>query len=263
MDCPLFVVDAFAGAPFEGNPAAVGLPPGEAPEAWMRRVAAEMNLSETAFVRPLEEDFELRWFTPSVEVDLCGHATLASAHILWEEGRLPREAPVRFRTRGGPLSARHMREEIELDFPRVEPRVVPPPPELGRALGVSVVACARARDDLLVEVASEAVLREMRPDLGLLARLPARGIAVTSPSDAPAYDYVCRFFAPRVGVPEDPVTGSAQCSLGPFWGERLGKRELRAYQASPRGGSIRVRLGEDRVHLGGRAVTVLRGRLVV
>ncbi len=263
MECPLFIVDAFARAPFEGNPAAVCLPSSLPPEEWMRAVAREMNLSETAFAWPAGGEFELRWFTPSVEVDLCGHATLATARVLWDEGRIAKEAPARFRTRSGLLTARRAGEEIELDFPVLLPREAPTPPELSAALGCEIRVCARSRDDLLAEVPSEGVLREIRPDMRALARIPVRGIAVTARSESPEFDYVCRFFAPASGVPEDPVTGSVQCSLGPYWMERLGKSELRAFQASARGGAIRVRIEGDRVHLGGRAVTVLRGRLAV
>ncbi len=263
MSVPLFVVDAFTEAPFAGNPAAVCLLDAGRPDSWMQALAREMNLSETAFVVPEKGAFSLRWFTPSVEVDLCGHATLASAHVLWEERLAPKNEPIPFETASGRLAARLDGAEIVLDFPLLLPREGTPSPELSSALGAEVRGCARAGPDLLVELPSEAVLRGLAPDMRLLARIPARGIAVTARSEADAFDYVCRFFAPAAGIPEDPVTGSAQCGLGPYWMERLGKRELLAFQASARGGTIRVRIEADRVHLGGRAVTVLRGRLDV
>ena len=263
MSVPLFQVDAFTEAPFAGNPAAVCLLDAPRPESWMQAVAREMNLSETAFLLPEEGSFRLRWFTPAVEVALCGHATLASAHVLWEEGLAPRNAPIPFETKSGRLAARRDGAEIVLDFPLRGPREGMLPPELASALGCEIRNGAFAGEDLLAELSSEAALRGLRPDMRALAEIPVRGISVTARSDSPDFDYVCRFFAPASGVPEDPVTGSAQCSLGPYWAERLGKTELRAFQASARGGSIRVRIEGDRVHLGGSAVTVLRGSLSV
>lgn len=260
MTIPIFQVDAFTDKPFAGNPAAVCLLLGPADEAWMQAVAAEMNLSETAFLYPREEIFDLRWFTPAVEVDLCGHATLASAHILWEEGRLPLDAPARFETRSSLLTARRDGAWIELDFPATPAEPAESPPGLIEALGVAPLYVGKSVFDYLVEVASEEDVRNVRPDFALLAKVPARGVIVTSGA-ASEYDFVSRFFAPASGINEDPVTGSSHSCLGPFWSERLAKRELLAYQASARGGVIRVRAGDERVYLAGQAVTITRGEL--
>jgi predicted PhzF superfamily epimerase YddE/YHI9 len=262
MALPLFQVDAFTDTAFAGNPAAVCLLDGPADARWMQQVAAEMNLSETAFVRPLAEGWELRWFTPAVEVDLCGHATLASAHVLWEQGRVPPGEPIRFHTRSGVLTARPAADGIELDFPATPAEPAAAPPGLAAAVGAAPRFVGRNRFDYLLELDSEAAVRGLRPDLRALAAVPVRGIIVTARSAVPAFDFVSRFFAPASGVPEDPVTGSAHCCLGPFWAGRLGKDELRAYQASARGGVVGVRVAGQRVYLRGRAVTVLRGELL-
>ncbi len=258
------VVDAFTDRPFAGNPAAVCLLREPADEAWMLDVAREMNLSETAFLVPLgaEEGFSLRWFTPTVEVDLCGHATLGSAHILWESGALEPHRAAFFSTRSGRLSATKRGDEIELDFPEMTLSHAPVPDGLGTALGASLVRATTTGMDLLVEVASETLLRAISPDFAGIARLPVRGLIVTSRSDSADFDFVSRFFAPSVGVPEDPVTGSAHCALAPYWGDRLGKTEMVGFQASARGGIVRVRREDGRVKIGGRAVTVLRAELV-
>ncbi len=255
-------VDAFTAAPFGGNPAGVCIlaEPGDA--RWMQQVAREMNLAETAFLHRQEDGFNLRWFTPAVEVDLCGHATLASAHVLWEEGHLRPEEQARFYTRSGLLTADRRGAWIELDFPATPARPADAPAGLAQALGVEPIYIGQSRFDYLVEVDSEETLRALKPDMTLLERVPARGIIVTSRSASPEYDMVSRFFAPQAGVPEDPVTGSAHCTLAPFWAERLDKTEMRAYQASPRGGVLRVRLNGERVAIGGQAVTVLRGELL-
>jgi PhzF family phenazine biosynthesis protein len=255
-------VDAFTARPFAGNPAAVCLLSAPAPETWMRSVAAEMNLSETAFLVPAEDGYRLRWFTPAAEVDLCGHATLASAHVLWESGCLPAEAQARFHTRSGLLTAHRRGEWIELSFPSTPPAAEAAPPGLAEALGIRPLWTGRSCFDWLVEVESAAALRGTRPDFASLARIDTRGIIVTARSDDSAFDFVSRFFAPAVGIHEDPVTGSAHCALAPFWSQRLGKAEMNAFQASPRGGVLRVRLGEERVLLAGQAVTVMRGELL-
>lgn len=262
MPQPITQVDAFTDRPFAGNPAAVCILREAADEAWMRAVAREMNLSETAFLYPHEDGYRLRWFTPAVEVDLCGHATLAGAHVLWEEGRLAPDAQAHFYTRSGLLTARRRDGWIELDFPARREAPSVPPPGLVEALGAAPVYVGKNVDDYLVEVDSEATLRGLAPDHGVLRRLPVRGIVVTSRATAPEYDFVSRFFAPGSGVDEDPVTGSAHCCLAPFWGARLGKTELIGYQASARGGVVRVRVEGERVILGGQAVTVLRGELL-
>ena len=263
MGVRIFQVDAFTGEPFSGNPAAVCILQEERGKSWMQRVAEEMNLSETAFVTRRGNDFALRWFTPSVEVELCGHATLASAHVLWERGYVPPGEEIRFHTLSGVLTAGREGDWIELDFPPEPAEPAEAPPVLARALGIRPRYVGRNRFDYLVEVDSEEALRKMTPDFGLLGTIPTRGIIVTSLSSAHEYDFVSRFFAPRAGVNEDHVTGSAHCCLGPFWSPRLGRREFVAYQASSRGGVVRVRRSGDRVTLGGRGVTVLEGELLV
>jgi PhzF family phenazine biosynthesis protein len=260
-------VDAFASAPFTGNPAAVCVLEAKADPGWMQAVAAEMNLSETAFLHPLAAAdagrFGLRWFTPTVEVDLCGHATLASAHVLWETRRVPVDTPARFDTRSGTLTATRSGAagaDVELDFP-ADP-IAPADPDHGLvdALAVSPRAVSRGRMGWVLELADERAVRAAQPDF---ARLAGHDIAVlTAPSDDPAFDFVSRCFGPKFGIDEDPVTGSAHCALGPYWAERLGKTDLTGYQASARGGVVRVRLNDDRTHLAGRAITVARGELV-
>lgn len=262
MPLQIIQVDAFAERPFTGNPAAVCVLPEPRDERWMQDVAREMNLSETAFLNPNHDGWSLRWFTPTTEVDLCGHATLASAHVLWQEGHLPATETARFHTRSGLLTARRDGEWIELDFPATPVTRAEAPLELPRALGVPYTYVGRSRFDLLVELESEAAVRELRPNIAALRAVPARGVIVTARADSPGIDFVSRFFGPRVGVDEDPVTGSAHCALAPFWRERLGKDELLGYQASARGGFVRVRVADDRVRLAGKAVTVLRATLV-
>jgi PhzF family phenazine biosynthesis protein len=257
----IYQVDSFTDQPFRGNPAGVCFPADPRDDAWMLSVAKEMNLSETAFLRPGEDGYDLRWFTPAIEVDLCGHATLASAHILWETGRLDATLPARFHTRSGLLTAIRHGRDIELDFPATPPEETSVLPWLGEALGVEPRYIGKSRFDYLVEVASEETVRGLRPDFVRLKALAARGVIVTAIADSPGYDFVSRFFAPGAGIDEDPVTGSAHCCLGPFWNSRLGKREMVAHQVSERGGVVRVRLEHTRVHLGGQAVTVIRGEL--
>lgn len=255
-------VDAFTDQPFSGNPAAVLVLSSPADPAWMQHVAREMNLAETAFLVRRADGYDLRWFTPSTEVDLCGHATLASAHALWEEGRLRGDEEARFHTRSGVLKASKEPDCIWLDFPATPPKAVGQVPDLERALGLRPQYVGRTAFDYLVELESDAAVRELRPDLSVLARLPVRGVIVTARSQSAEHDFVSRFFAPQSGVDEDPVTGSAHCALGPLWGGRLGKNEVVGYQASSRGGVVIVRLQGDRVRLGGKAVTVLRGELL-
>jgi PhzF family phenazine biosynthesis protein len=262
MPLRITTVDAFTAAPFAGNPAAVCLLPAPREDAWMQAVAREMNLAETAFLLRCGDEFGLRWFTPAVEVDLCGHATLASAHVLWEEGHLSPAAQARFHTRSGLLTATSRDGWITLDFPATPPVPCEETPEIARAVGAPIRLVARTPFDYLVELESESAVRSLTPDLTLLAGLGGRGVIVTSRAEAPGLDFVSRFFAPAVGIPEDPVTGSAHCALGPLWGKRLGKNSLVGYQASPRGGIVRVTLAGDRVLLGGQAVTVLRAELV-
>jgi PhzF family phenazine biosynthesis protein len=262
MSIPIFQVDAFAAAPFTGNPAAVCLLENEAKVGWMLSVAAEMNLSETAFITPHEDGFGLRWFTPATEVDLCGHATLASAHVLWETGRLAEADTARFHTRSGLLTAKRTGDWIELDFPATPAESIEPPPGLSDLLGSVPKFVGRSRFDLLLELTDAEELRDLNPDFVGLSSLPIRGLIVTAKSDVPEFDFLSRFFAPAAGINEDPVTGSAHCALAPFWAKRLGKDEMTAFQASPRGGVVKVKLVGDRVLLRGKAVTVLRGELV-
>ncbi len=257
----IFQVDAFTGRPFSGNPAAVCVVTAHRDDRWMQDVAREMNLSETAFLSARPDGFDLRWFTPATEVDLCGHATLASAHVLWEEGFVERGEKIRFFTRGGTLSAELKDGSIELDFPREQDERTDAPEGLRDAIGAPLLYVGRNRFDYIVEVDSEETLKGLRPDFALLSRISARGVIVTAASNAPGYDFVSRFFAPRLGMDEDPVTGSAHCCLGPFWQRRLDKDRLIGYQASSRGGVVRVRMEGERVYLGGRAVIVLRGEL--
>jgi PhzF family phenazine biosynthesis protein len=262
MGIPLFHVDAFTEGPFAGNPAAVCILPAWAEAGWLQAVAREMNLSETAFLVKQLGHFDLRWFTPAAEVDLCGHATLASAHVLWQQGQAAGDE-VRFSTRSGILKAVRHGGDIELDFPLSPEEPATAPPGLVEALGVAPEYVGKSRFDYLVQVASEAELRGMTPDFRRLATLPVRGVIVTSRPVDPRFDFVSRFFAPAAGVDEDPVTGSAHCCLGDFWRKRLGKTEFVAFQASARGGVVKVRVTKDRAFLAGTAVTVARGELLV
>jgi PhzF family phenazine biosynthesis protein len=228
----------------------------------MQNVGQEMNLAETAFLVPRQDGYDLRWFTPAIEVDLCGHATLASGHVLWEEGHLRPGQVATFHTRSGVLTAKQGGDLIWLDFPATPARETTDSTQVQHSLGVPIRYLGRTAFDYLVEVESAETVRSLTPDLAALGRLPVRGVIVTARADSGEHDFVSRFFAPAAGVPEDPVTGSAHCGLGPFWAARLGKQELLGYQASARGGLVRVRVDGDRVHLGGQAVTVLRGELL-
>lgn len=264
MSLTIYQVDAFTDKPFAGNPAAVCVLPEAQDECWMQDVACEMNLSETAFLLREDDGFRLRWFTPAVEVDLCGHATLASAHILWQEGYLAPDQQARFHTRSGLLTAdRGSDGWIEMDFPAQPPIAEDAPPRLLAALSIEGRARFVGKNvfDYLIEVETEEIVRGLQPDMTMLAQTPTRGVMVTSRASSPGFDFVSRFFAPCVGVNEDPVTGSAHCCLAPYWSQRLGKDEMLAYQASPRGGVVRVRAVDERVKLGGQAVSVLRGEL--
>jgi PhzF family phenazine biosynthesis protein len=255
------VVDAFTDRPFAGNQAGVCLLTGPADPEWMQLLTRELNLAETAFLSPEGDAFRLRWFTPTVEVDLCGHATLATAHILWEQGRLPPEARPVFNTNSGPLTATLADGRIWLDFPSLPEEPCRPPEGLAEALGAQAVHVGKDAFDYVVELESEAVVRGLDPDLARLSAMDARGVIVTSRSADPAFDFVSRFFAPAIGIPEDPVTGSAHCCLAPFWAARLGKLDLVGHQVSKRGGVVYVQLRGNRVRLGGQAVTIWRGKL--
>jgi predicted PhzF superfamily epimerase YddE/YHI9 len=262
MPLPIVQVDAFTSSAFGGNPAAVCVLPEPREAAWMQKVAMEMNLAETAFLVKRSDGYDLRWFTPSVEVDLCGHATLASAHALWESGQLAAGEQARFHTRSGLLTADQNGDWIELNFPvKIETTVEPPQGLLG-SLGVEAKYVGRNQFDYLVEV-EESDLLKMSPDHTQLRKIPVRGVIVTSTSSDPQFDFVSRFFAPGSGIDEDPVTGSAHTALTPYWSAKLGKTQMLARQASARGGVLRVTLKGDRVLLGGQAVTTLRGELLV
>jgi len=262
MGMKIYQVDAFTEKPFSGNPAAVCIMDELQGESWMQNVAREMNLSETAFLHKQAEGYNLRWFTPAVEVELCGHATLASAHVLWELRLLKPGEEAIFHTLSGLLAAHQKGKWMEMNFPaKLEEQAIAPD-GLIEALGVAVKYLGKNQFDYLVEVESEEIVRDIKPDFGLLLSVAARGVIVTSLADSGEYDFVSRFFAPNVGVNEDPVTGSAHCCLSPFWSKRLGKDELVGYQASARGGVVKVRYAGDRVFLGGQAVTVLRGELL-
>jgi predicted PhzF superfamily epimerase YddE/YHI9 len=269
MPLPLYQVDAFTDRPFAGNPAAVCLLPAPREDAFLQAVAAEMNLAETAFLVRRGagagdggDGWDLRWFTPTVEVALCGHATLASAHVLWQSGELAAGETARFHTLSGLLTAEQRGDWIVLDFPAEPPAAVPePPPVLAAALGAAPLWVGRNRFDYLALLPSAAAVLALAPDLRTLSTLPVRGVIATAQAQEPPFDFVSRFFAPAAGVDEDPVTGSAHCALGPFWRDRLGRDELLARQVSRRGGTVRVHVRGDRVELGGQAVTVFRGEL--
>jgi PhzF family phenazine biosynthesis protein len=263
MGLTITQVDAFADRPFAGNPAAVCILPKARDAGWMQSVAREMNLSETAFLLKREQGYGLRWFTPTVEVDLCGHATLASAHVLWEQGQLGPGESACFHTRSGVLTARREGSWIEMDFPATPAKADSNLcEEMEAVLGTKVKYAGRTQFDYLVEVESEDAVRSLRPDITKIGRWQARGLIVTSRASSADCDYVSRFFAPAAGIDEDPVTGSAHCCLGPFWKERLGRDNLIGYQASARGGFVRTCCEGDRVFISGQAITVMRGELV-
>ncbi len=246
---PLLIVDAFTDRAFAGNPASVCFLERWPADEWLSKLAAEMNHSETAYLVAKGSDFELRWFTPAVEVDLCGHATLASAKALYHTGRVPPMQPITFHTRSGALIASPQGDEIQLDFPVTPAEAAAPPAGLIEALGVTPCNVGRSKFDYLVEVEADDTLRTMTPDFRALLAVDCRGVIVTARSSDPAFDFVSRFFAPGAGIDEDPVTGSAHCTLAAYWHERLGKDELRAFQASSRGGAVGVRRVGDRVQL--------------
>ena len=256
----IYQVDAFTDKPFAGNPAGVCILDKPKDELWLQNVAREMNLAETAYLLRQNDSYNLRWFTPNSEVDLCGHATLASAHVLWEKGFLNKASAARFHTRSGLLSARLIGGLIELDFPATPEQKAETPDDLVKALGIKPVYTGKSIYDYLVEVESEEIVRNLKPDFTTLMKVHTRGVIVTAKSKE--YDFVSRFFAPEVGILEDPVTGSAHCCLGPYWMKKLGKDKFTAYQASERGGVVQVQVAGERVLLSGHAVTVLEGELL-
>lgn len=263
MGIPIYHVDAFTDQVFCGNPAAVCILSKAADPKWMQAIAAEMNLSETAFVLKTSEGFKLRWFTPVAEVKLCGHATLATAHTLWQQGLWPHTQALLFDTLSGLLSVRQNEQSIEMDFPACGPVAVESPKGLNEALAIKPVFVGRNNMDYLILLESENQLRQLEPDLQQLGKIDGRGFIVTAPSHSKHFDFVSRFFAPRVGVNEDPVTGSAHCCLAPFWSTRLGKTKLIGYQASKRGGTVEMKVKKDRVILCGQAVTICSGKILI
>jgi PhzF family phenazine biosynthesis protein len=259
MQLKINVVDAFTEVPFKGNPAAVCILDSYPDDELLQKVAFEMNLSETAYAVRTDTGYELRWFTPASEVDLCGHATLATSHLLWESAVVKKNEAIKFSTKSGELTCKYLDGTIEMDFPLIEESEVDHPPALERAIGAEPLYVGMTQWNYVVELASDEIVRKMKPDFELLQTLPGWGTIVTAKSSDPAYDFISRFFAPEKGVKEDPVTGSAHCALGPFWQKRLGKSEFTAYQASERGGVLGVKVQNDRVILKGKAVTVLNG----
>ena len=262
MGQQITVVDAFTDVAYAGNPAAVCVLGHPTTDAWMQAVAREMRHSETAFCVPLRDgSFELRWFTPGGEVRLCGHATLATAHVLWEEGRLSLRETARFSTRSGELTAKPLGRQIELDFPARPPSEVQTPAGLLEALGVRASWIGRDSDDYVVVLEDEQAVRACSPDFRALRTVETRGVMITAPGDEDEDDFVSRFFAPRFGIDEDPATGSAHCCMTPLWADRLGKAVLQARQLSERGATFELELAGDRVKLRGTCVTTLRGTL--
>ncbi len=256
----IYIADAFTNVPYTGNPAGVCVLHAPRPDTWMQQVAAEINASETAFLLALEDGFSLRWFSPMAEVDLCGHGTLASAHILWETHTTD-TAHIRFHTKSGLLTAKRDRDYIVLDFPAELAVDTAPPAALADSLKTPFVYAGKNRMDYLVEVADEAVVKLVQPDFEKMKALGVRGVIVTARADDCNIDFVSRCFYPGLGINEDPVTGSAHCCLGPYWSSRLGKAKMNARQLSKRGGSLEVELSGGRVLLRGQAVTTLSGKL--
>jgi PhzF family phenazine biosynthesis protein len=258
----IYQVDSFTAVPFKGNPAAVCILDEDIDERLMQTLAGEMNLSETAFVLRKESSFGLRWFTPKTEVDLCGHATIATSHILWEQGYVPPAQQIRFETKSGTLIAKKNGDFIELDFPHVDQHTEIPPSDLISGIGVDPVYVGASEHYYLVELASEKLVRDLKPNLDCFRKLEKGAILVTSKSSMPQYDFVSRVFCPLEGIDEDPVTGAAHCILAPYWKDKLGKDSFTAYQASERGGEVRVSLEGDRIILSGQAITVFAGEIV-
>lgn len=254
----LYQVDAFTSELFKGNPAGVCILDKNISEEIMQNIAMEMNLSETAFLLKKDEGYILRWFTPEEEVDLCGHATLASAHILWEEDYLDKDKEAIFYTKSGVLKAFKNDEYITLDFPLEKANEITPPEELVKAFNIPFLFVGKNRMDYLIEIQDEEILKKLKPDFELLEKVEARGIIITSRSSKTEFDFISRFFAPRVGIKEDPVTGSAHSCLGPYWSEKLKKNQLMAYQASKRGGELNLHLVGDRIYISGKAITFFK-----
>jgi PhzF family phenazine biosynthesis protein len=263
MNHKLFQVDAFSHEPFKGNPAAVCLLSRSEPDAWLQGLAAEMNLSETAFLLESETYWHLRWFTPTTEVDLCGHATLASARVLFEMRPDLQEHPIRFQTRSGELAARWQEGKVTLDFPMMGYQPIPIDPDVTEVLGFQPVKAVFSGSYYLFEAEDPELVYDAHPNMAELAKLPMPEVIITAKSGEPSYDFISRFFAPQLGIPEDPVTGSAHCLLAPYWAERLGKSQFTAFQASARGGELALQLVGDRVHITGEATLIFTATLWV
>lgn len=263
MAIPLYQVDAFTSEPFCGNPAGVVILSRKLPDPWMQSVAKEMNLSETAFLLRVQDGFSLRWFTPKMEVDLCGHATLASAHILFEKRYLRLNETARFFTKVGLLSATISCGWIELNFPVLSLAPIPVTDQISEALGFIPKKVYKTDVNILVELDNPNDVKSYHPNLLKFTELPFQGLIITARGDDNEFDFVSRYFAPQVGIDEDPVTGSAHCSLAPYWAPKLKKQEFIAYQASERGGILKVKLEKDRVLLKGQAVTIFSGGLEI
>ena len=263
MSYIIYQVDAFSVKPYKGNPAAVCILPELKSAEWMQAIAQEMNLSETAFLYPKANDYLLRWFTPTTEVNLCGHATIASAHILFENGLYDSDATITFHTASGMISATTNRGTIELNMPRLDSKDIEVPQDAVEATGLEAVSAGISEGkQLILVLKSEKEVREFEPDMRKIARLPYVDLIITAQADDEKYDFISRYFSPNQGIPEDPVTGMAHCLLGPFWQRRLGKDRFCAYQASQRGGKVWVKVADDRCFIGGKAVTVLKAELL-
>jgi PhzF family phenazine biosynthesis protein len=257
----IYVVDAFTDKTFKGNPAAVCITSEPLDDILMQSIATEMNLSETAFLYSQQDGYSLRWFTPNAEVELCGHATLASAHILWETEILSKEQQAIFHTKSGLLTASKYDSWIQLNFPAEPVNESECPSELIEALKIDPVYVGRNRFDYFIEIASEDVIKNLSPNFSMLGMIKTRGINITSKSKD--FDFISRCFFPALGVNEDPVTGSAHCGLAPYWSKKLNKTEMYAYQASARGGKLKIELQKDRVLIAGQAVTVMKNELLI
>lgn len=259
----LYQVDAFTQKPFEGNPAAVCVLEGPQKEDWMQSLASEMNLSETAFLLPEQDGWRLRWFTPTTEVDLCGHATLASAMVLFETHPELRDDTIRFLTKSGELLAKWVEGQVELNFPAMKPQPLTVPNQVVKVLGFQPVGAVFSGNYFLFEAGDPSQIMDADPDMDDLAGLPMPEVIITAKSPMPEYDFISRFFAPQLGVDEDPVTGSAHCLLTPYWGEKLGKKRLSAFQASKRGGSLELEWVDDRILIKGSAAFIFKAELFV
>jgi len=257
----LYQVDAFTDEPFKGNPAGVCLLQAPESDGWMQALAAEMNLSETAYLLPVEDGWQLRWFTPKTEVDLCGHATLASAKVLFESQPELQDRAISFQTRSGMLQARWINGRIELDFPAMAYQPITVPHIVVEVLGFTPIGAVRSGNYYLFEAMDAQLVREAKPNIGELEKLPYPEVMITAQTPDEGYDFISRFFAPQLGVDEDPVTGSAHCLLTPYWAEKLGKKDLSAFQASERGGDLYLRLVGDRVRIAGDARIIFKAEL--